>query len=91
MEPTNSIDNMRAELLGLLRAKSVFHGDFTLSSGARSKYYIDCRLTTLDARGAWLIGQLMHALVRREAGSRKLRIDAVGGLTMGRRPGVGAI
>jgi orotate phosphoribosyltransferase len=86
MEPTDSIDNLRAELLGILRAKSVFHGDFTLSSGAKSKYYVDCRLTTLDARGAWLIGQLMHALVRREERSRGLRIDAVGGLTMGADP-----
>jgi len=86
MEITCSVDNLRAELLDILRRKSVFHGDFTLSSGARSKYYIDCRLTTLDARGAWLIGQLMLALVRREEQSRKLRIDAVGGLTMGADP-----
>lgn len=86
MELTGSIDNLRAELLGILRTKSVFHGDFTLSSGAKSKYYVDCRLTTLDARGAWLIGQLMHALVRREERSRSLRINAVGGLTMGADP-----
>jgi orotate phosphoribosyltransferase len=86
MELTGSIDNLRAELLGILRTKSVFHGDFTLSSGAKSKYYVDCRLTTLDARGAWLIGQLMHALVRREEKRRSLRINAVGGLTMGADP-----
>ena len=43
-------------------------------------------MTTLDARGAWLIGQLVHALIRREEKSRKLRIDAVGGLTMGADP-----
>jgi orotate phosphoribosyltransferase len=86
MEAINSIDSWRAELLGILRAKSVFHGDFTLSSGAKSKYYVDCRLTTLDGRGAWLIGQLMHALVRKEEQQRKLRIDAIGGLTMGADP-----
>jgi orotate phosphoribosyltransferase len=86
MELTGGIDSLRAELLAILRAKSVFHGDFTLSSGAKSNYYIDCRLTTLDPRGAWLIGQLMHALVRREERSRSLRIDAVGGLTMGADP-----
>jgi orotate phosphoribosyltransferase len=80
------LDHARAELLGILRAKSVFHGDFTLSSGAKSKYYIDCRLTTLDGQGAWLIGQLMHDLVRREAESRNLRIDAIGGLTLGADP-----
>jgi orotate phosphoribosyltransferase len=86
METPGSMNAERTELLGLLRAKSVFHGDFTLSSGAKSKYYIDCRLTTLDARGAWLIGQLMHTLVRREEKSRKLRVNAVGGLTMGADP-----
>jgi orotate phosphoribosyltransferase len=82
----DSLDTLRAELLALLRAKSVFYGDFTLSSGRKSNYYIDCRLTTLDGRGAWLIGQLMRALVRREERSRNLRIDAVGGLTLGADP-----
>ena len=86
MEMTGNIDDLRAELLGILRRKSVLHGDFTLSSGAKSKYYVDCRLTTLDARGAWLIGQLMHALIRKEEKNRKLRIDAVGGLTLGADP-----
>ncbi|HZM01869.1 MAG TPA: orotate phosphoribosyltransferase [Candidatus Saccharimonadales bacterium] len=81
-----SLDTCRTELLAILRAKSVFHGDFTLSSGAKSKYYIDCRLTTLDAQGAWLAGRLMHALIRREEKSRHLRVDAVGGLTMGADP-----
>ena len=81
-----SLDQCRTELLAILRAKSVFHGDFTLSSGAKSKYYIDCRLTTLDAQGAWLAGQLMHALIRREEKIRNLRVDAVGGLTMGADP-----
>jgi orotate phosphoribosyltransferase len=81
-----SFDKYRAELLAILRVKSVFHGDFTLSSGAKSKYYIDCRLTTLEAHGAWLIGQLMHALIRREEKARSLRIDAVGGLTLGADP-----
>jgi orotate phosphoribosyltransferase len=82
----DSFDTLRAELLALLRAKSVFYGDFTLSSGRKSNYYIDCRLTTLDGRGAWLIGQLMRALVRREEKSRNLRINAVGGLTLGADP-----
>ena len=86
METPSAIDSLRSELLQILRRKSVFHGDFTLSSGAKSKYYIDCRLTTLDARGAWLIGQLMHDAIRREEKKRNLRIDAVGGLTLGADP-----
>jgi orotate phosphoribosyltransferase len=80
------MDQARTELGDLLRKKSIFHGDFTLASGAKSKYYFDCRLTTLDPRGAWLIGQLMHALIRKEATARKLNLNAVGGLTMGADP-----
>src|SRR5213075_1149162 len=81
-----STDEARAELLQLLQKKSVFHGDFTLASGAKSKYYIDCRLNTMDGRGAWLGGILMHSLVRREEAARGLKINAVGGLTMGADP-----
>ena len=77
---------LRAELLEILKKKSVFHGEFTLASGAKSTYYIDCRLTTFDPRGATLVGQLMHELIRKEAERRGVKIDAVGGLTMGADP-----
>jgi len=79
-------DEARSALLALLHRKSVSYGNFTLSSGAKSKYYIDCRLTTFDPEGAWLVGQLMHSLIRREQAARKLTVDAVGGLTMGADP-----
>jgi orotate phosphoribosyltransferase len=79
-------DQAKRELLQLLQRKSVFHGDFILASGAKSKYYIDCRLTTLDSQGAWLVGQLMHAAIRKEEAARKISIAAVGGLTMGADP-----
>ncbi len=81
-----NIDEAKAALLNLLQKKSVFHGDFTLSSGAKSNYYIDCRLTTFDPEGAWLVGQLMHSLIRKEQTSRKVNVAAVGGLTMGADP-----
>ena len=42
----------RQELLRLLAHKSFKLGDFRLSSGGTSDYYIDCRTTTLDARGS---------------------------------------
>jgi len=83
---TLTFDQAKAELLALLRHKSVFHGDFILASGARSNYYIDCRLTTLDARGAWLVGQVMHHLIRELAAAAGTKVDAVGGLTMGADP-----
>jgi orotate phosphoribosyltransferase len=76
----------KSKLLSLLREKSIFHGNFVLSSGAKSSYYVDCRLTTLDAEGAWLVGQVMHALIQNEAAARHMAIDSVGGLTMGADP-----
>jgi orotate phosphoribosyltransferase len=79
-------DQARTALLALLKKKSVFHGEFTLSSGAKSNYYIDCRLTTFDPEGALLVGQLIHAVIRRESAARKMKVDAVGGLTMGADP-----
>lgn len=86
MNNKSKLAAQRAELLALLRKKSVFFGDFTLASGAKSTFYIDCRLTTLDPFGALLAGELMEDLIRREAKRRGMRIDAVGGLTMGADP-----
>ena len=72
----------REQLLALLAEKSFRLGQFTLSSGASSDYYIDCRLTTLDAGGALATGQT----VLHEIESRGWRPDAIGGLTMGADP-----
>ena len=81
-----SVERAKSELLRLLKAKSVFRGDFTLASGAKSSYYVDCKLTTLNAEGAALVGQLMYDLIRKEQTARSVRLDAVGGLTMGADP-----
>src|SRR5205807_3328392 len=86
MLPKLKIHEAKAALLILLQKKSVFHGDFTLASGAKSNFYIDCRLTTFDPEGAWLVGQLMHSLIRKEQIARKVNVVAVGGLTMGADP-----
>lgn len=76
----------RAELLALLKEKSFATGDFTLASGKKSSFYIDCRMTTLDARGACLIGDVLLGLVANKAAERGEAVDAVGGLTMGADP-----
>lgn len=70
------------ELEALLRDRSVRRGDFVLASGQRSTYYIDCRLTTMSARGQVLIGALGLGAIR-EAGWQP---EAIGGLTMGADP-----
>lgn len=79
-------EQARSELLNLLQKKSVFYGEFVLSSGAKSNYYVDCKLTTLDPTGAWLTGQVMHGLIRRQESDAGLSVEAVGGLTLGADP-----
>ena len=76
----------KARLLSVLRERSVFHGNFVLSSGAKSNYYIDCRLTTLHPEGAWLTGQVMHSLDPIRGCAGRVKINAIGGLTMGADP-----
>src|ERR1700704_4491975 len=77
----------RQELLKLLAHKSFRLGEFQLSSGSTSDYYIDCRTTTLDARGAQLVGEVFLAEIREQG----WEADAVGGLTMGADPIVVAV
>ncbi len=82
MELTTALQPNRSALLSLLAKLSFRLGDFTLASGAKSDYYIDCRTTTLDAEGGLLTGLLFAELIRRHAP----RAEAVGGLTMGADP-----
>ena len=77
----------RQELLRLLATKSFRLGEFKLSSGGRSDYYIDCRTTTLDARGAQLTGQVFLDEIKH----RGWNPEAIGGLTMGADPIVVAV
>ncbi len=72
----------RETLLTRIARLSFRLGDFTLASGAKSDYYIDCRTTTLDANGGRLCGLLMAQTVREHAP----KAEAVGGLTMGADP-----
>ena len=75
-----------AKLLGLLKEKSVCQGNFTLASGAQSDFYVDAKLTTLDPRGASLVGQVGWKRIKDVAAELGVRVDAVGGLTMGADP-----
>lgn len=70
------------ELRDIIRRKSLRIGDFTLSSGKKSSYYLDCRMTTLDPRGALLIGRQILERIH----TQNIQADAIGGLTMGADP-----
>jgi len=63
----------------IILEKSYREGEFTLSSGKNSTYYIDMRQTTLHCEGNFLICKLLYDLVPED-------IKAVGGLTMGADP-----
>jgi orotate phosphoribosyltransferase len=70
------------QLLALLARTSFRLGQFTLSSGGVSDYYIDCRTTTLHAEGGRLTGQAILELLEENG----VKAEAVGGLTLGADP-----
>src|SRR5215813_7677095 len=70
------------ELRTIIRKKSLRVGDFTLTSGKKSSYYLDCRMTTLDPNGALLIGRAILQEIR----THNIEADAIGGLTLGADP-----
>ena len=77
----------REQLLRLLAENSFRLGDFQLSSGGRSDYYVDCRATTLDALGAALTARVVLDEIRR----REWAPEAIGGMTLGADPIVAAV
>ena len=73
---------LRNALKDLLLTRSVRRGDFVLSSGRRSSFYIDARLTTMSGDGLAVVGGLgLDRLAARGWTPR-----AVGGLTLGADP-----
>ncbi len=82
---TISVADCRKRLFELIKSQAFFRGNFTLSSGKKSNYYLDARLVTLSAEGAFLCGKLMRAMVQDKAPT------AIGGPTLGADPMVGAI
>jgi orotate phosphoribosyltransferase len=77
---------LKEQLRALLQQKSVCHGEFTLASGAKSDFYVDARVTTMDPRGARLIGQVGWELVKETSSKLGRRVNAIGGLTLGADP-----
>ena len=71
----------------MLAHKSFRLGEFKLSSGGTSDYYIDCRTTTLDAKGSRLTGEVFSDEIKQ----RGWKPQAIGGLTMGADPIVVAV
>ena len=75
---------LRQVLLDLIVKYAYVEGDFTLSSGAKSSYYINCKQVTLRAEGGLALGRLLLQLLPKDT-------SAVAGLTLGADPMVSAV
>ncbi|CAN5911830.1 orotate phosphoribosyltransferase [soil metagenome] len=75
----------RERLMGLLRRDALRLGNFTLASGRTSHYYVDGRRVTLSAEGAAVVGAGVLDLL-----ADVPEVSAIGGLTLGADPIVGA-
>ncbi|MGB5636600.1 MAG: orotate phosphoribosyltransferase [Waterburya sp.] len=81
---TANTDTLREILLDLIVRYAYVEGNFTLSSGAKSSYYINCKQVTLKAEGALALGRLLFKLLPGDT-------SAVAGLTLGADPMVSAV
>jgi len=81
----NDIAQDRSELFHLLKTIAFSKGKFILSSGKESNFYLDARLVTLSAPGAYLTARIMLDMIKED------HVDAIGGPTLGADPMVGAV
>ena len=77
--------NYRDELIKHITTHALKKGEFTLASGRKSNYYINGKLSTLDARGAYLVARTFLAMIGDDVP------DAIGGLTLGADPIIGSM
>jgi orotate phosphoribosyltransferase len=80
----SDLNVLRDRLLDLLCEFAYREGDFVLSSGQKSSYYINCKPVTLHPEGALAAGRLLFSLLAAD-------VQAVGGLTLGADPIVTAV
>jgi orotate phosphoribosyltransferase len=81
---TTDLTTLRQKLLDLFCQLAYQEGDFVLSSGQRSSYYINGKQVTLHPQGALAIGRLILQIL-------PLDTQAVAGLTLGADPIVSAV
>jgi orotate phosphoribosyltransferase len=75
----------RDRLRQMLLDRSMRFGEFVLSSGATSNYYIDVRKTSLHPEGLRMIARMFFEILEKD------RVTAVGGLTLGADPLVAGV
>ncbi len=82
---------MKHRLIELVIERTFKYTDrptFKLASGKMSSFYFNCKPTTLNSEGMYLVGNLMYDLIR----SRKSwKVKGIGGLTLGADPVANAV
>ncbi len=91
MQLFNPNDPERIRLLEILKERSYKEGNFTLASGKKSDYYLDCRPTALSPEGITLIGSLFFKMIQEFEKSQNIKIYAAGGMTLGADPLASAV
>ncbi|MCL1465283.1 orotate phosphoribosyltransferase [Argonema galeatum] len=81
---TSDLTTLRQQLLDLFCELAYQSGDFVLSSGQRSSYYINGKPVTLHPQGALAIGRILLSMLPSDT-------QAVAGLTLGADPIVSAV
>ena len=84
VSPSSNVEELRSRLAAILKERALAFGDFKLASGKRSKYFIDGKQVTLDSEGVYCLARLILAEIEDD------QIDAVGGMTLGADPIIGA-
>ncbi len=74
------LNSLKAKLLEQVNKHAVVHGDFTLSSGQKSTYYIDGKLLSLMPEGLNYLSRVILEMIKDDD------VDAIGGLTLGADP-----
>lgn len=82
----------KKSLINAITTHALEFGDFTLKSGQKSNYYLDCRNLTLSSEGLFEIIKSMWGVLYVENVGRVFRteFDAIGGPSIGADPIVGA-
>jgi orotate phosphoribosyltransferase len=75
----------RQKLLAVIRRASLLQGEFRLTSGGSSNFFIDLKKTMLDPEGASLLADLLFDRIRAED------VDFIGGMETGAIPIVAAV
>ena len=86
MRRYRSTRTMKKRLIELIIDRTFRFSDkpaFKLASGKMSSYYFNCKPTTLNSEGMYLVGNLLYALIKNQ---KNWKAKGVGGLTLGADP-----